>query len=48
MGTYYKEVAQFMDAIDDSKLKALGWQPTADFDQELQKVMEYYMLNFIW
>jgi len=35
-------------AIDDSKLKALGWQPTADFDQELQRVIEYYMLNFIW
>ena len=35
-------------AINDSKLKALGWQPTADFDQELQRVIEYYLLNFIW
>lgn len=44
----YRQGQDVRYAIDDSKLKALGWQPTADFDQELQKVMEYYMLNFIW
>jgi dTDP-glucose 4,6-dehydratase len=35
-------------AIDDSKLKKLGWQATADFDQELAVVVEYYRSNFIW
>ena len=35
-------------AIDDSKLKKLGWLPTADFDQELEQVVEYYRNNFIW
>jgi dTDP-glucose 4,6-dehydratase len=35
-------------SIDDSKIKNLGWQPVADFDQELEKVIEYYKLNFIW
>jgi len=35
-------------AIDDSKLKALGWAPKADFDFELEKIVDYYKNNFIW
>ncbi len=35
-------------AIDDSKLKQLGWQAKADFDQELASVVEYYRNNFVW
>lgn len=35
-------------SIDDSKLKQLGWQPKADFDTELVKIVEYYKHNFIW
>lgn len=35
-------------SIDDSKLKALGWKPLADFDVELVKILEYYKHNFIW
>lgn len=35
-------------AIDDSKLKALGWQPQADFDAELKQIVDYYKNNFIW
>jgi len=35
-------------AIDDSKLKSLGWEPKADFDIELAKIVEYYRNNFIW
>lgn len=35
-------------AIDDSKLKALGWSPKADFDVELAKIVEYYRNNFVW
>lgn len=35
-------------AIDDSKLKALGWKPTAEFDKELELIVEYYKTNFIW
>ena len=35
-------------AIDDSKLKALGWEPQADFDAELAKIVEYYKKNFVW
>lgn len=35
-------------AIDDSKLKALGWNPVADFDAELSTIVNYYSNNFVW
>ena len=35
-------------AIDDSKLKNLGWNPIENFDEELIKVVEYNKNNFIW
>lgn len=35
-------------AIDDSKLKALGWTPKAVFDHELKIIVEYYKNNFVW
>lgn len=35
-------------AIDDSKLKSLGWKPNANFDIELEKIVDYYKNNFVW
>lgn len=35
-------------ALDDSKLKALGWEPKKNFDEELPKIVEYYKEKFIW
>lgn len=35
-------------SVDDSKLQKLGWQPTANFDRELKRIVEYYTKNFIW
>ena len=35
-------------AVDDSKLKKLGWAPTAKFDVELKKIVKYYTNNWIW
>lgn len=35
-------------SINDSKLKALGWQPQADFDKALEEIVKYYTENFIW
>lgn len=35
-------------AIDDSKLKTLGWKPVANFDQELPEIVNYYFHNFVW
>lgn len=35
-------------AIDDSKLKLLGWSALANFDKELEKIVNYYKQNFVW
>lgn len=35
-------------AIDDSKLRALGWTAKANFDKELKKIVKYYKQNFVW
>jgi dTDP-glucose 4,6-dehydratase len=35
-------------ALDDSKLRALGWEPKNNFDWELQFITEYYKRKFIW
>jgi len=35
-------------ALDDSKLRELGWTPKKIFDEEIPKIVEYYKDNFIW
>lgn len=35
-------------ALDDSKLRKLGWSPKIQFDEELPNIVEYYKNNFIW
>lgn len=38
----------FRYAIDDSKLRNLGWQPQVDFDQGLKLTVEWYKQNQWW
>jgi dTDP-glucose 4,6-dehydratase len=35
-------------AIDDSKLRKLGWLPVANFDKRLEEIVKYYKENFVW
>jgi len=35
-------------ALDDSKLRALGWSPRMEFDKELPYIIHYYKNKFIW
>ena len=35
-------------ALDDSKLKSLGWEPKMNFDIELFNIVNYYKNKFIW
>ena len=35
-------------ALDDSKLRSLGWTPKANFDKELIEIVKYYKNKFIW
>jgi len=36
-------------AIDSSKImKELGWKPTVNFEQGLEKTVDWYLLNEEW
>ena len=35
-------------ALDDSKLKKLGWSPSKNFDDEIVSIVKYYKNNFKW
>lgn len=35
-------------ALDDTKIRQLGWKPNKQFDQELPSIIEYYKNYFIW
>jgi len=35
-------------ALNDDKLRNLGWAPTKIFDEEIGKIVNYYALNFKW
>jgi dTDP-glucose 4,6-dehydratase len=35
-------------ALDDSKLRALGWEPKSVFSEEIIRIVSYYKSKFIW
>ena len=35
-------------ALDDTKLKSLGWKPTKKFDKEIGSIVDHYIKQFIW
>ena len=35
-------------ALDDSKLRALGWVPQKEFNTEIKDIVQYYKDKFIW
>ena len=35
-------------ALNDDKLRSLGWSPKANFDEELEDIVEHYKAKFIW
>jgi dTDP-glucose 4,6-dehydratase len=35
-------------ALDDSKIKTLGWEPKADFNYVILEMVNYYKNKFIW
>jgi dTDP-glucose 4,6-dehydratase len=46
--TYSRKGQDIRYALNDDKLRALGWKPEADFDKELKHIVEYYKHKFIW
>ena len=35
-------------ALNDNKLRDLGWTPKMDFNNELEDIVEHYKAKFIW
>ena len=35
-------------ALDDSKLRSLGWKPKKLFSEEISRIVEYYKSKYIW
>jgi len=35
-------------ALNDDKLRSIGWKPTKVFDEEIKLIVEYYKTNFKW
>lgn len=35
-------------ALNDDKIRNLGWSPLCDFDVEIKHIVDYYKNNFVW
>jgi dTDP-glucose 4,6-dehydratase len=46
--TYSRKGQDIRYALNDNKLRSLGWKPEAEFDNELKHIVEYYKHKFIW
>ena len=46
--SYIRQGQDVRYALDDKKLKSLGWKPKKIFDEEIQSLVEYYRKNFKW
>jgi len=46
--SYVREGQDVRYALNDNKLRALGWDNQKNFDKELPKLVEYYKHNFKW
>lgn len=46
--SYSRQGQDVRYALNDEKLRALGWKPKKVFDEEVESIVEYYKNNFIW
>ena len=46
--SYTREGQDVRYALDDTKLRNLGWKPKRKFDKEIGKIVDYYKENFRW
>ena len=35
-------------ALNDNKLRSLGWKPICNFNEEIKDIVAFYKNNFIW
>lgn len=46
--SYSRQGQDVRYALNDDKLRRLGWTPQIDFDTELKYIIQYYKEKFIW
>jgi dTDP-glucose 4,6-dehydratase len=46
--SYNRQGQDVRYALNDDKLRALGWKPEMKFDEELPHIVKYYKNKFIW
>jgi len=46
--THVREGQDVRYALNDDKLRALGWKPERVFDDEIQSIVDHYKKNFKW
>lgn len=46
--SYNRDGQDLRYALNDQKLKSLGWKPKMIFDEELPKIIDYYKTKYIW
>ena len=46
--SYSRQGQDVRYALNDDKLRSLGWKPKKIFDEEIASIVEYYKTNFIW
>ena len=35
-------------ALDDQKLRSLGWEPKVNFDEQIEHIVKFYKKRFVW
>jgi dTDP-D-glucose 4,6-dehydratase len=46
--SYAREGQDVRYALNDNKLRSIGWSPQKSFDHELKHIVEHYKNNFKW
>jgi dTDP-glucose 4,6-dehydratase len=46
--SYVREGQDVRYALNDDKLRSLGWKPQKEFNQQIKQIVEYYKQNFKW
>ena len=46
--SHVREGQDIRYALNDDKLRALGWEPQKKFDEEIKPIVDYYKHNFKW
>ena len=46
--TYRREGQDVRYALNDDKLRSLGWSPQKNFDKEIIDLVKHYRKNFKW